>query len=172
MSGLNSAWRRRIVAVVASPRLDVSTASSARTRSACLRRRDKARVPQGPRQGRRVFEHAGRDQLFDVRHRPVRERHIGRRLLTCEAVGVEDACREEERNPGAHEARNSGVAGRKPQAVSRRPVVRAASQVYSCPQVSPLLVLITAVLATTYSGPIVRFATAPAVAIAFWRSEE
>lgn len=37
------------------------------------------------------------------------------------------------------------------------------------PPVSPLLVLITAVLATTYSGPIVRFATAPAVAIAFWR---
>src|SRR5881396_2055235 len=34
---------------------------------------------------------------------------------------------------------------------------------------SPLLVLIVAVLATTYSGPIVRFATAPAVAIAFWR---
>src|SRR2546427_12593553 len=34
---------------------------------------------------------------------------------------------------------------------------------------SPLLVLIVAVLATTYSGPIVRFATAPALAIAFWR---
>ncbi len=34
---------------------------------------------------------------------------------------------------------------------------------------SPLLVLIVAVLATTYAGPIVRFATAPAVAIAFWR---
>ncbi len=33
----------------------------------------------------------------------------------------------------------------------------------------PLLVLIVAVLATTYAGPIVRFATAPAVAIAFWR---
>src|SRR5437016_13460330 len=52
---------------------------------------------------------------------------------------------------------------------SQRPVVRGASQVYSCPQVSPLPVLIMAVLATTYSGPIVRFATAPAVAIAFWR---
>src|SRR5712692_1131664 len=34
---------------------------------------------------------------------------------------------------------------------------------------SPLLVLIVAVLATTYAGPIVRFAAAPAVAIAFWR---
>ncbi|HYT70491.1 MAG TPA: DMT family transporter [Gemmatimonadales bacterium] len=34
---------------------------------------------------------------------------------------------------------------------------------------SPLLVLILAVLATTYAGPIVRLATAPAVAIAFWR---
>src|SRR5881397_4196926 len=34
---------------------------------------------------------------------------------------------------------------------------------------SPLLVLIVAVQATTYAGPFVRFATAPAVAIAFWR---
>ena len=34
---------------------------------------------------------------------------------------------------------------------------------------SPLLVLIVAVLATTYAGPIVRFTTAPALAIAFWR---
>jgi len=34
---------------------------------------------------------------------------------------------------------------------------------------SPLLVLIVAVLATTYAGPIVRFAPAPALAIAFWR---
>ena len=34
---------------------------------------------------------------------------------------------------------------------------------------SPLLVLIVAVLATTYAGPIVRFAAAPAIAIAFWR---
>src|SRR5438093_7993781 len=34
---------------------------------------------------------------------------------------------------------------------------------------SPLLVLIVAVLATTYAGPIVRFAMAPALAIAFWR---
>lgn len=34
---------------------------------------------------------------------------------------------------------------------------------------SPLLVLVVAVLATTYSGPIVRFAAAPALAIAFWR---
>jgi drug/metabolite transporter (DMT)-like permease len=34
---------------------------------------------------------------------------------------------------------------------------------------SPLLVLIIAVLATTYAGPIVRFAVAPALAIAFWR---
>src|SRR5437870_4777156 len=33
----------------------------------------------------------------------------------------------------------------------------------------PLLVLVVAVLATTYAGPIVRLATAPAVAIAFWR---
>src|SRR5256884_5729745 len=34
---------------------------------------------------------------------------------------------------------------------------------------SPLLVLIVAVLAPTYAGPIVRFAAAPALAIAFWR---
>src|SRR5438093_640098 len=34
---------------------------------------------------------------------------------------------------------------------------------------SPLLVLIVAVLATTYAGPIVRFVAAPALAIAFWR---
>ena len=34
---------------------------------------------------------------------------------------------------------------------------------------SPLLVLIVAVLATTYAGPIVRLAAAPALAIAFWR---
>src|SRR3989454_1379936 len=34
---------------------------------------------------------------------------------------------------------------------------------------SPLLVLIVAVVATTYAGPIVRFAAAPALAIAFWR---
>jgi drug/metabolite transporter (DMT)-like permease len=34
---------------------------------------------------------------------------------------------------------------------------------------SPLLVLLVAVLATTYAGPIVRFTAAPAVAIAFWR---
>src|SRR5438128_2661738 len=37
------------------------------------------------------------------------------------------------------------------------------------PPMPPLLVLIVAVLATTYAGPIVRFAAAPAVAIAFWR---
>jgi drug/metabolite transporter (DMT)-like permease len=34
---------------------------------------------------------------------------------------------------------------------------------------SPLLALLVAVLATTYAGPIVRFAAAPALAIAFWR---
>src|SRR6266699_3359638 len=34
---------------------------------------------------------------------------------------------------------------------------------------SPLLVLSVAVLATSYAGPIVRFAAAPALAIAFWR---
>jgi drug/metabolite transporter (DMT)-like permease len=34
---------------------------------------------------------------------------------------------------------------------------------------SPLFVLILAVLATTYAGPIVRLAVAPALAIAFWR---
>src|SRR5437016_3145312 len=34
---------------------------------------------------------------------------------------------------------------------------------------SPLLVLIVAVLATTYAGPVVRLAAAPALAIAFWR---
>src|SRR2546430_14258270 len=37
------------------------------------------------------------------------------------------------------------------------------------PPMSPVVVLIAAVLATTYAGPIVRFAIAPAVAIAFWR---
>src|SRR5438445_8359384 len=52
---------------------------------------------------------------------------------------------------------------------SLRPVFVGSSMVTTCPQVSPLPVLIMAVLATTYSGPIVRFATAPAVAIAFWR---
>lgn len=34
---------------------------------------------------------------------------------------------------------------------------------------SPLIVLIVAVLATTYAGPVIRLATAPALAIAFWR---
>ena len=34
---------------------------------------------------------------------------------------------------------------------------------------SPKLVLIVAVLATTYAGPLVRFAAAPALAIALWR---
>lgn len=34
---------------------------------------------------------------------------------------------------------------------------------------SPLIVLIVAVLATTYAGPVVRLAAAPAIAIAFWR---
>src|SRR5216684_2219470 len=34
---------------------------------------------------------------------------------------------------------------------------------------SPVLVLVVAVLATSDSGPIVRFAAAPALAIAFWR---
>ncbi len=33
----------------------------------------------------------------------------------------------------------------------------------------PRLILLFAVVATTYAGPIVRFAAAPAVAIAFWR---
>src|SRR5579872_88500 len=31
------------------------------------------------------------------------------------------------------------------------------------------LILLLAVLATTYAGPIIRFAAAPALAIAFWR---
>ena len=34
---------------------------------------------------------------------------------------------------------------------------------------SPLLILILAVLATTYAGPVIHFTTAPAIAIAFWR---
>lgn len=34
---------------------------------------------------------------------------------------------------------------------------------------SPRVILLLAVLATTYAGPIVRFAAAPALAIAFWR---
>jgi drug/metabolite transporter (DMT)-like permease len=33
----------------------------------------------------------------------------------------------------------------------------------------PLLILLLAVLAVTYAGPAIRFTTAPAVAIAFWR---
>src|SRR5438105_10958878 len=37
------------------------------------------------------------------------------------------------------------------------------------PRMSPLVVLIVAVLATTYAGPIIKLAVAPAVAIAFWR---
>src|SRR2546422_8196063 len=40
---------------------------------------------------------------------------------------------------------------------------------YLDPPMSPLLVLIVAVLATMYAGPIVRFATAPALAGAFLR---
>lgn len=36
-------------------------------------------------------------------------------------------------------------------------------------RVTPALVLIIAVLATTYAGPVVRLAAAPAIAIAFWR---
>jgi len=35
--------------------------------------------------------------------------------------------------------------------------------------VSPALVLLVAVLATTYAGPLIRLAAAPALAIAFWR---
>ncbi|HUK63197.1 MAG TPA: DMT family transporter, partial [Dongiaceae bacterium] len=34
---------------------------------------------------------------------------------------------------------------------------------------SPTLVLVLAVLAVTYAGPVIRLATAPALAIAFWR---
>jgi drug/metabolite transporter (DMT)-like permease len=34
---------------------------------------------------------------------------------------------------------------------------------------SPVLVLVVAVLATSYAGPIVRFTAAPALALAFWR---
>src|SRR5439155_24193604 len=53
----------------------------------------------------------------------------------------------------------------------RRPGVsrRARLSINLSPPMSPLVVLIVAVLATTYAGPIVRFAAAPAVAIAFWR---
>src|ERR1041385_5772487 len=40
---------------------------------------------------------------------------------------------------------------------------------YLDPPMSPVLVLIVAVLATSYAGPIVRLAAAPALAIAFWR---
>ena len=46
--------------------------------------------------------------------------------------------------------------------------VTVATRYFHAPM-SPLLVLIVSVLATTYAGPIVRFATAPALAIAFWR---
>ena len=34
---------------------------------------------------------------------------------------------------------------------------------------SPVVILLLAVLAVTYAGPAIRFTTAPAVAIAFWR---
>ena len=37
------------------------------------------------------------------------------------------------------------------------------------PLMSPLLVLALAVLAITYAAPVIRLATAPAIAIAFWR---
>src|SRR5579885_3504392 len=40
---------------------------------------------------------------------------------------------------------------------------------FSPAKMSPRLVLLIAVLATTYAGPIIRFAAAPALAIAFWR---
>src|SRR5438132_8570694 len=37
------------------------------------------------------------------------------------------------------------------------------------PPMSPAVILLLAVLATTYAGPIVRFAAAPALAASFWR---
>src|SRR2546426_2833528 len=52
-------------------------------------------------------------------------------------------------------------------AIWTHPVTGATSYFHA--PMSPLLVLIVAVLATTYAGPIVRFAAAPALAIAFWR---
>src|SRR5213594_1083773 len=52
-------------------------------------------------------------------------------------------------------------------AIRTHPVTGATSYFHA--PMSPLLVLIVAVLATTYAGPIVRFAAAPALAIAFWR---
>src|SRR3989449_4375473 len=51
-------------------------------------------------------------------------------------------------------------------AIWTHPVTGATSYFHA--PMSPLLVLIVAVLATTYAGPIVRFAAAPALAIAFW----
>src|SRR3989441_11431079 len=56
-----------------------------------------------------------------------------------------------------------------PRGLARGLVHADADSVKFPPPMSPLLVLMVAVLATTYAGPIVRFATAPAVAIAFWR---
>src|SRR6058998_3869198 len=52
-------------------------------------------------------------------------------------------------------------------AIWTHPVTGATSYFHA--PMSPLLVLIVAVLATTYAGPIVRFAAAPALAIASWR---
>src|SRR2546428_3551562 len=51
---------------------------------------------------------------------------------------------------------------------------RAEPRVYSrsvmlSPPMSPVVILLLAVLATTYAGPIVRFAAAPALAVSFWR---
>src|SRR3989442_2406722 len=51
---------------------------------------------------------------------------------------------------------------------------RAEPRVYSrsvmlSPPMSPVVILVLAVLATTCAGPIVRFAAAPALAVSFWR---
>ena len=46
-----------------------------------LERPDQVRLSERPCQRRGIPEHAGRNQVLDVRHRPVLERHVRRRVL-------------------------------------------------------------------------------------------
>ena len=109
--------------------------------------------------------------MLNVRHCPVLQRHVGGGLLCGERgparQGGDDACQSDAKSqpeahgPGECEPDRGGwqLRGRCGSRLSIK---------LSRPM-SPLVVLIVAVLATTYAGPIVRLAAAPAVAIAFWR---
>ena len=70
--------------------------------------------------------------------------------------------RHEGEKESAHAARNLGSPARWVNS-------RTLAFHYVVPAMSPVLILLVAVLATTYAGPIVRLASAPAIAIAFWR---